>query len=134
EDIARKYVSAASFDLKITARAAIDLQRARILVDSRSRPQCCLSQSCDITRRSQPRTGLINHATEINYGADLGRKVPAWHDPKLMIEFLRNDFRRTGIRVKMRLLARDFQVATAGKIAIDILFANNLFHQINRRE
>ena len=34
----------------------------------------------------------------------------------------------------MRLLARDFQVATAGKIAIDILFANNLFHQINRSQ
>ena len=57
--------------------------------------------------------------------------MTASHNPKLMIELLRDDFRGPCIGVEVRLLASDFQMSAAREVAINILFAHDLLNQIN---
>src|SRR6266567_4896090 len=49
-----------------------------------------------------------------------------------MTEFLRDDLRRTRVGIEVRLLAGNFEMSAARKVADNILFPHNLLDQINR--
>ena len=75
--------------------------------------------------------GFVNHASEINRGADFLRQLATRNDPQAMMEFFGDEFSGAGVSVEMRLFAGDFEMSAAEEIALDVFVADDLLDQVD---
>ena len=126
-----------SFDQEVQTRTAAtpepmgDFLDARVIVEASAGALSGVGQACNVARRVQARAGFVNHAAEINVGADFGAKLTFWDDALMVLEFALDAGGGFGVSVEMGLLAGNLEVAAAGEVAVDVFIAHDLFDQID---
>src|SRR5207244_12440035 len=92
---------------------------------------CGAGKAGNVLRGMHRGAGFVNHASEINRGADFLRQLATTNDPQAMMEFFGDEFSGAGVSVEMRLFAGDFEMSAAEEIALDVFVADDLLDQVD---
>ena len=83
-----------------------------------------VGESGNVAGGIQASASFVHHAAEINIGADFGVQLAFGNDAPVVVKFSFDERCGFFVAIEMRLLASDFQVATARETAIDIFLAD----------
>src|SRR5207245_8384331 len=113
---------------------ALDPIDPSMLVNFRSRFHGRTCQPRNIARRIAPRADLIHHAAKIYTRPDFRAQLASLHHAQLVIELDLNDLCLPLVIVEMLLLASDFQMTAARKVARDPFYLDDLLNAIERSQ
>ena len=90
-----------------------------------------MCQPGHVPRGIHARAGFVHHAAEISVRADFAAQLAFRNDAQFVIEFALDERSGFFIASEVHLLARDFEMAAAREVTVDVFLADDLLDAVD---